>query len=202
MTRRPTWLLVLLLPLATAGLVALSSRAQAQDASVLKPPQGASLALVVFQDLECPRCSRDHPLLQEAARTYKIPLVQYDFPLPGHSWAFDAAVITRYFDAQSKKLGEEYRDYIFQHQGEVTKDNLRSVSEKFAAEHHTALGFVVDPQGKFAAAVRADQELGERVGIRHTPTIYLVTNNRKGPPFVEVVDSSQLFQMIDSLKNE
>jgi len=119
-----------------------------------------------------------------------------------HAWAYDAAVLGRYFDSQSKKLGDEYRDYIFQHQSEVTKDNLRSMSEKFAAEHHTVLSFVVDPQGKFAAAIKADQDLGERVGIRHTPTIYLVTNSRTAPPFVEVVDHSQLFQMIDSLKAE
>jgi protein-disulfide isomerase len=195
-------LLLFLLPLAVAGVVALSSLAHAQDAALLRPPKGATLALVVFQDLECPQCSRVHALLQEASRTYKIPLVQYDFPLPMHSWAFEAALISRYFDSQSKKLGDEYRDYIFQRQSEVTKDNLRSLSEKFAAERHTVLPFVIDPQGKLAAAIKADQDLGERVGIGHTPTIYLVNSGRNGPPFVEVVDRNQLFQMIDSLKAE
>jgi protein-disulfide isomerase len=197
---KPSWLL-LLLPLAIASMIALSSLAHAQDASLLRPPKGANLALVVFEDLECPQCSRVHPLLENAARTYKIPLVRYDFPIVGHTWSFDAALVARYFDTKSKKLGDEYRDYIFLHQSEITKDNLRGISEKFAAERHTPLPFVVDPQGKLAAGIKADRDLGERVGIRKTPTVYIVSNSRT-TPFVEVEDTSQLFQMIDSVKAE
>ena len=196
------WLLAALVPLAIIGALALVARAHAQDSSPLKPPPGAKLALVVFEDLECPDCARANGLLEEAARTYKIPLVRYDFPLTMHPWAFDAAVFGRYFDTKSKKLGDEFRSWVFQHQQEITKDNLRANAEKFAQEHKTALPFAVDPQGKLAAAVRADQALGQRVGISHTPTIYVVTRSRSAPPFVEVVDRSQLFQMIDALKAE
>jgi len=39
--------------------------------------------------------------------------------------------------------------------------------------------------------------LGQRVGIEHTPTIWVVTANSKGAPFVEVLDRSRLYQMID-----
>ena len=202
MNKRPLWLLALLLPLAIAGAVALSSRASAQDTAALRPPKGAKLALVVFEDLECPDCARANPLEEEAARTYKIPLIRYDFPLPMHPWAFDAAVLGRYFDTKSKKMGNEFRDAVFQHQQEIRKDTLRSFAEKFAAEHKITLPFTVDPQGKLAAAVKADQALGQRVGINHTPTLYVVTNSRTAPPFVEVVDRSQLFQMIDTLKAE
>jgi protein-disulfide isomerase len=200
MKRKRLWLLVVLLPLAILSILALSARAQ--DASVLRPPAGEKLALVVFEDLQCPDCSRANPLLEEAARTYKIRLVRYDFPLPMHPWAYDAALFARYFDTRSEKLGNEYRDYIFQRQAEITKDNLRGITEKWAAEHKTSLPFVVDPQGKLAAGIRADQELGRRVGIQHTPTIYVVSNNRQGTPFVEVVDRTQLFQMIDAMKAE
>jgi hypothetical protein len=57
--------------------------------------------------------------------------------------------------------------------------------------------FAIDPQGKLAELVKADYALGQRVGIEHTPTIWVVTAHSKGAPFVEVVDRSKLFQLID-----
>lgn len=202
MKKTRLWLLVFLLPLAIVSVVALATHAHAQDASALRPPKGAKVALVVFEDLQCPDCARANPLLEEAARTYKIPLVRYDFPLPSHTWSFDAAVLARYFDTKSKKIGDEYRDYLFEHQREVTKENLREVTDKFATAHKMTVPFAIDPEGKLAGEVKADKSLGERVGLTHTPTIYVVTNKRQGTPFVEVVDRSQLFQMIDAMKAE
>jgi protein-disulfide isomerase len=178
------------------------ARAQEPVNPVLRPPKGAQVAIVVFEDLECPDCRRASPLLEEAAKTYKIPLVIHDFPLPFHEWSFDAAVIARYFDSHSKTLGNEYRDYTFEHQPEITKDNLRAFSEKFAADHKVDLPFVVDPQGKFAKLVTDDRDLGKGIPIEHTPTIYVVSNKTQGKPFVEVVDRSQLYQLIDAIKAE
>jgi len=182
----------------------LASLVSAQDEvnPVLKPPKGAQVAIVVFEDLECPDCRRAAPLVQEAAKTYKIPVVRHDFPLPFHKWSFDAAVIARYFDTHSKPLGNQYRDYIFEHQPEITPENLRGFSEKFAADHKLDLPFVVDPQGKLAAEVSADRDLGKSIHLEHTPTIYVVSNKTQGKPFVEVVDRTQLFQLIDAMKTE
>src|SRR5450755_3787819 len=83
---------------------------------VLRPPKGAQVALVVFEDLQCPQCRRVAPLLEQASRTYKIPLIQHDFPLPLHNWSFEAAVLARYFDTQSKEIGNEFRETVFAHQ--------------------------------------------------------------------------------------
>jgi protein-disulfide isomerase len=183
-------------------LLVFSALASAQDPvnPALRPPKGSQVAIVAFEDLECPDCRRATPLLEEAARTYKIPLVFHDFPLPFHQWSFDAAVIARYFDSHSKQLGNQYRDYIFEHQPEITKENLRQYSEKFATDHKVTLPFVVDPQGKFTAQVTADRDLGKDINIGHTPTIYVVSNKTQGKPFVEVVDRSQLYQLIDAMK--
>jgi protein-disulfide isomerase len=190
--------------LASAVLLLLAGRAFAQDEvnPVLRPPKGAQVAIVVFEDLECPDCRRAAPLVEEAARTYKIPVVRHDFPLPFHKWSFNAAIIARYFDTHSKQLGNQYRDYIFEHQPEITAENLRGYSEKFAADHKVDLPFVVDPQGKLAAEVTADRDLGKSIHLEHTPTIYVVSNKTQGKPFVEVVDRTQLFQLIDAMKAE
>lgn len=192
------WLLFVLILMAIAGTLVL----RAQDTSALRPPKGAKVALVVFEDMECPDCARAHPLVEEAKRTYKIPLLRHDFPLPQHPWGMDAAVLGRYFDSKSPKLGDDFRTEVFKHQVEITKDNLRTFAEKFAAAHKLKLPVFVDPQGRLAAAVNADRALGQRVGITHTPTLYVVSNSRTGTPFVEVVDRSKLYELIDQMLRE
>lgn len=171
---------------------------QVHDASALKPPAGARVAIVEFEDMECPDCGRANPLLREAEAKYKIPLVRHDFPLPMHAWSMQAAVNARWFDTKSKALGDEYRDQVFANQiSIVTLDSLSQFTQKFAAGHGVALPFAIDPQGKLIGEVKADYALGQRIGIEHTPTIWVVTANSKGAPFVEVVDRSKLFQLID-----
>jgi len=175
----------------------------AQDVpEALRPPKGAQVALVVFEDLQCPQCGRTAPLLAQASRTYKIPLVQHDFPLPMHNWSFDAAVLARYFDTHSKEIGNAFRDSVFEHQMEINPQNLRGFADKFAADHKIGLPFVVDPAGKLAGLVRADKELGVSLHIEHTPTIWIVSNKRNGQPYVEVTDTKELYVMIDAMKKE
>jgi protein-disulfide isomerase len=192
--------------LAGAALLAATAHAQfgappttqVHDPSALRPPVGAQVAIVEFEDMECPDCARANPLLKEASEKYHIPLVRHDFPLPFHNWSFDAAVNARWFDTKSRKIGDDYRDYIFANQISInTRGDLTQYTETFAKSHGLALPFATDPQGKLAAEVKADYALGQRVGIEHTPTIWVVTANSKGAPFVEVVDRSRLFQLID-----
>ena len=195
MNKKPG-LLVLSVLLTTAIAVA-------QDVHpALRPPKGASVAIVIFEDLECPDCARAAPLVEEAARTYKIPVVRHDFPLQMHPWAYDAAILARYFDTHSKAIGNEFRDTVFKHQLEITKETLRPFAEKFAAAHKIELPFVVDPDGKFAKLIEADRATGNQLNLQHTPTLYVVSNKHTGTPFVEVVDRNQLFQLIDTMKKE
>ena len=168
------------------------------DPAALQPPAGARVAIVEFEDLECPDCAHANPLLKEAAAKYKIPWVRHDFPLPFHAWSFNAAVNARRFDLKSKALGDEYRDSVFANQPQITTPEiLHDFTDKFAQSKGIAMPFAVDPQGKLSAEVKTDYALGQRVGIEHTPTIWVVTANSKGAPFVEVVDRSKLYQLID-----
>lgn len=166
--------------------------------AALRPPAGARVAIVEFEDMECPDCARANPVLRDAAATYKIPWVRHDFPLPFHAWSMQAAINARWFDTRSKALGDAYRDSVFADQPSIVDLNgLRRYTEKFAADHKVALPFAIDPQGKLQAEVKADYALGQRIGIEHTPTIWVVTASTKGAPFVEVVDRSKLYQLID-----
>lgn len=168
------------------------------DSSALKPPAGARVAIVEFEDMECPRCAQVNPILKQAAEKYHIPWVRHDFPLQMHVWSFNAAVDARWFDTKSKKIGDDFRDAVFANQPSIeTKADLRAFAEKFAQQHGIGLPFVVDPQGKLAAAVKADYNLGMRIGIEHTPTVWVVTNKTSGVPYAEVLDFNNLYQMID-----
>jgi protein-disulfide isomerase len=168
----------------------------------LRPPKGAQVAIVVFEDLQCPQCRRVAPILEQASKTYKIPLVRHDFPLPMHNWSYDAAVMARYFDETSKELGNEFRDYIFSNQLEINPQNLRGYAEKFASEHKVGLPFVIDPQGKFAAEVNADRDVGKAIKLEHTPTVYVVSSRHPERPYVEMKESSQLYALIDAMMKE
>ena len=191
--------LLLAFTAAAPGLLAqMAPHTQVHDSSVLKPPPGARVAIVEFDDMECPMCARVNPLLMAAAAKYHIPWIRYDFPLPFHNWSFQAAVDARWFDTKSKKLGDEFRNAVFANQQSIeTQPELRLFAEKFAQQHGIGFPFVIDPQGKLAATVKADYALGQRVGIEHTPTIWVVTNQTTGVPYVEVVDPNNLYEIID-----
>lgn len=191
--------------LTSVFLVAASLCAAAQDTvdTVLRPPKGSQIAIVIFEDLECPMCRRTAPLVEQASKTYKIPVVRHDFPLPMHPWSYQAAVFARYFDANSKSVGNEFRDYIFQNQLEINIQNLRSYAEKFATAHKLeALPFVIDPNGKLAAQVNADRDLGKAIKLDHTPTVYIVSSRNPSKPYVEVKDNNQLYSTIDAMMKE
>jgi protein-disulfide isomerase len=202
--RSKTWNRLAFLSFTSIFLAAACVCATAQDTvdSVLRPPKGSQMAIVIFEDLECPMCRRTAPLVEQASKTYKIPVVRHDFPLPMHPWSYQAAVIARYFDTHSKALGNEFRDYIFENQLEVNLQSLRSYAEKFASSHKVDLPFVIDPNGKLAAQVNADRDLGKAIKLDHTPTVYIVSSRNPNKPYVEVKDNNQLYSTIDAMMKE
>jgi protein-disulfide isomerase len=188
--------------LVLSTITTFSGLAFSADASSLKPPAGAKVALVMFEDLECPDCARAYPVVWEAAKAHHIPVVLHDFPLPQHPWSFDAAVDARFFDTKSQKLGDDFRGYIFQNQPQITKDNLLQYVQKFADENKIPLPFAVDPQGKLKEEVIADRTLGQRIGLQHTPTIFVIGSGGPPTPYVEVEDRSQLSQIIEDMQKK
>src|SRR6185503_11845819 len=120
-------------------------------ASLIPPPAGAKVAIVIFEDLEWPDCVTAHPILVAAAKTHNIPLVIHDFPLPRHTWSFQAAVNARFFEGQQQKLGDEFRGYILQNQKLIGDEAaLQQFTAKFALEKQVTLPAVLDPDGKLA----------------------------------------------------
>src|SRR5271154_2185747 len=183
--------------LALPGVPALAQSGGYRDTSMLRAPAGVPVAIYEFEDLECPACAHAFPIVHAAVEKYKVPLIRRDFPLGGaHIWSFDAAVIARYMqDKISPQFAEDYRRAVFANQISIaTKEDLNAFSQKYFQSHGKVMPFVIDPNGLFAAEVRADHTLGERVGLTQTPTIFIVT--QKG--YTQVNDVTQLYSMLDT----
>jgi protein-disulfide isomerase len=182
------------------ALLTLASSAVAADATVLKPPRGAAVAIVIFEDLQCADCAQAYLVIWEAASAHKVPVVLHDFPLPMHNWAFDAAVWARYFDKTSADTGIEFRKFIYANQIQITRDSLPQWAQKFAVENKMAVSSDKHPDGKLADLVKADYLLGQRIGVEHTPTIWVVSNSGVSGPLVEEVSvREKLRQMIEEM---
>ena len=167
-----------------------------KDTSVLKVPAGSRVAIYDFEDLECPACSHAFPIVHAAIERYHIPLSRHDFPLQMHVWSREAAITARYLqDKVSPQVAEQFRGDVFKSQANISsKDDLQSYTRKWFESHKLQMPFVMDPSGRFAAEVQADQTLGDRIGLQHTPTIFVLY--AKG--WVEVQDITQLYSVIDN----
>jgi protein-disulfide isomerase len=189
----------LLKPLLVSALLSLSLAAQAVDTSVLKPPPGARVAIVLFEDLECPTCARVYPQVWEVSNSLKVPVVLRDYPLASHTWSFEAAVFARFFDTKSEKLGNDFRAYIYQNQPRINKANLQQWVGKFAADNKVPLPFAIDSDGKLKEKVVADRNEGNQLGLSGTPTIYVVGNGGANTPAVQVNDFDKLNEAVQDM---
>src|SRR5471032_724923 len=90
------------------------------DTSMLKPPAGQKIAIIEWEDLECPACSHAFPIVHEAAKHYNIPLVRYDFMIPSHFWSKLAEIDARFMqDNFGMDYATEYRREVFASQYKI-----------------------------------------------------------------------------------
>jgi len=167
-----------------------------KDTSMLKPPAGSKVAVIEFEDMECPHCAADAPVVRAAVVKYKLTYERRDFPLTEiHAWAFDAAVTARYIqDKISPLLAETFRRDVFAGQPYISnKDDLANFTRRWFQSHGLSMPFVMDASGVCRNEVQADRTLGDRLGAHGTPCIFVVTQQS----WVQVVDVRQLYHTID-----
>ena len=97
---------------------------------------GAPVVLVEFSDFECPYCREQAKMLHDnllTAYPKEVRLYYLDFPLETlHPWAKSAAMMGRCIFHQNASAFWDYHDWIFQHQEEITPDNLKDKVLEFA----------------------------------------------------------------------
>jgi len=173
----------------------------AADGSQLKPPVGAKVAVVVFEDLECPSCAKAYPQVWQAANASHVPVVLHDFPLSKHPWSRQAAIDARFLDTKSEKLGNDFRGYIYQNQPQITRGNLLQYFQKFADENKVPVPFALDPQGRLEDKIQADYNLGLKCELTGTPTIFVI-GRTANPSFIEVKNPDELSSAIAGMQKK
>lgn len=160
---------------------------------------GAPVVLVEFSDFQCPYCRAEAQELRKnllAAYPTQVRLYFKTFPLESlHPWAKAAAIASRCAYKQNPDAFWAYHDWIFEHQAEITPENLK---EK-------VLGWVKDVKGLDAlqlgqcmdskateADVKQDQAEGQTLEINGTPTLFI--NGRR---IAQTIDWANLKQIID-----
>ena len=171
---------------------------QFKDTSMLKPPAGQKVAIIEFEDLECPVCARAFPVLHAAANQYHVPLEEHDFQIPYHQWSHEAATFAHYLKARvSPELSEQYRREVFASQQRISsKDDLTKFTQNFMAAHGKQMPFVIDPV--FSKEVEESTALGNRMGVNETPTIIVVTPTR----WIQVTDMMDISQALNQAQAE
>ncbi len=141
---------------------------------------GAPVRIVVFTDFECPYCRREaQTIRQNLLKDFpdQVRLYFKEFPIPSiHPWAEAAAVAGRCFYQQSEDDFWAYHDWIFDHQSEITADNLRGKILEFAGTlpNMDTLRLTQCLEGDEAKAeVAASVKEAQALGVNSTPTMFI-----------------------------
>jgi protein-disulfide isomerase len=155
-------------------------------------PKNSKIVLVEFSDFECPYCSRGATALNEIKKKYanKVRVVFRQFPLSFHKKAHLAAQASLAAHEQGKFW--EYHDLLFKNQKAIARDDLEKYARDLgldAAKFNNAL-----ENGTYKKAVDDDINLGKKVNVRGTPSLFLNGDRVENPS-----DSKDLCEKIDTL---
>lgn len=135
----------------------------------------APLTLVEFTDYQCPFCSRHFrdtfpKIVQDYVDTGKLRYVIREFPLVTiHSNASKAAEAALCAADQ----GEYWKmhDTIFENQRKIQVDDLKAHGQSIGLDAGKLDSCLDD--GKFANQVKTDMAMGQKFGVRGTPSFFL-----------------------------
>jgi protein-disulfide isomerase len=142
--------------------------------------QGAPVVIVEFSDFECPYCQREAKVLRDnLLATYPTEVHFYfkEFPLTTlHPWAKTAAIASRCVYNQKADAFWSYHDWVFDHQNEITAENLKDKVLGWAKDQKDLdslkLGACMDNKAT-EAEVDKDIAQGHALGVDSTPTIFI-----------------------------
>lgn len=159
---------------------------------------GAPVVIVEFSDFECPFCKQEAQMIRKnliADYPKDVHLYFLDFPLETlHPWAKSAAMMGRCIFHQNASAFWDYHDWIFEHQAEITPDNLKAKVLEFAATK----GIDADQLAKCIDSRATEEEVnrtraeGHDLEVDQTPTMFV--NGRR---MVGTVSWPDLKRVID-----
>ncbi|MBI3471444.1 MAG: thioredoxin domain-containing protein [Candidatus Solibacter usitatus] len=163
-------------------------------------PANAPVTLTVFSDFQCPYCARAARILtNDVLRDdNNVRLIFRHYPLPNHAWARTAAEATACAQEQHPDFFWKLHDFLFERQTEFAPETLRKRLQQEAATFSgfDSRAFQRCLSGTTARAkVDRDIDLGTRIGITGTPTLF-VNSHR----VAAVVSPEQIRTLIRQLR--
>lgn len=161
--------------------------------------KGAPVVIVEFSDFECPYCKNEASVIRKnLLETYPKEVHFYfkEFPLESlHPWARAAANASRCVYHQNADAFWAYHDWIFEHQNDITPENLKDKIQEWAkgARGIDAAKLGSCMEGKAAdAEVASDIAEGRALKVDSTPTLFIngrrVANALDWPTLKAIVD--------------
>jgi protein-disulfide isomerase len=141
---------------------------------------GAPVTLIEFADFQCPYCKQEAGVVRNqlmAAFPGQLQLIYMDYPLDSmHPFARGAAIMGRCIYTQNNEAFWAYHDWIFQHQAEITAENLRPMALDYAKTDKnlniTSLNACMTaPEPR--AQVDRTIAMGDALKINATPTFFI-----------------------------
>lgn len=131
----------------------------------------APVTIVEFSDFQCPFCARVNPTLDRVRQVYgdKVKIVFKDYPLANHPQAPKAAEAARCAGEQNKFW--EMHDAMFANQRALEVPSLKQTARAIGLNGAT-FDQCLD-SNKHERTVRANADLGDKMGVNSTPTLYV-----------------------------
>jgi protein-disulfide isomerase len=157
--------------------------------------QEAPVTIAVFDDFECPYCSRLVAPLKEVLTRYpdRAKLVFKNFPLTMHKHARTAALAG--LAAQRQGLFWPLHDLMFANYRQLNPDKIKELAQTLGLDMARFEQDLKDPE--LARKVDADIEEGKKVGVQGTPTLFI--NGRRVQQRTVAAMSKMIDEELDRL---
>jgi protein-disulfide isomerase len=133
----------------------------------------APATITVFNDYQCPFCSRFYPAAHDAVKALpgKAKLVLKHYPLPFHQMARPAAKAALAAGLQGKFY--EMSDLLFQNAAALSDDKFKELAKQAGLNVDKFTKDLKDKDAEFEKKIQQDIALAEKADVRGTPTYFL-----------------------------
>ena len=157
--------------------------------------QNAPLNVVEFGDFQCPACAQAEPILKKVLgqNGEKIYFVFRHYPLSTHKNARIAAQAAETAGIQGKFW--EMHDLIYENQKEWSDStDAEEILVQYAEQIGLNKSKFKDDIDKTTGLINDDYALGNKVGVKSTPTFFI-----NGKKYSGVVSEATFQQLLDSV---
>ncbi len=167
-----------------------------------KGPDGADVTIVEFSDFECPYCKKFTDTLAQVwpKEKQQLRVVFHHMPLSIHPWARLAAEGAACAQLQNADAFWSMHDQIFDHQQEITADNIKQKLSEYAQNTKSldrqSFQHCLNNEMSLGLVFR-DMNLASTNSVEGTPTLFINGHRVSG-----VQDAKELMELISQAKRE